>query len=117
MVTFEEIKNDLIDIKFYYIRKKSMDEAFRSLGYNSVIKKVEKYNELIKSAPPQLYDLYVQLYINHHTQESYADLMGYTREYITKVNKRLVHYFLNLLKDDSLSNEIIEKGGEQNESL
>ena len=118
MVTFQEIKNDLLEIKFYYTRKKSMDEAFRSLGYNTVIKKVEKYNELIKNAPPQLFDLYVQIYVNHHTQESYADLMGYSREYITKINKRLLHYFLDLLKDSN--NMLIEnnnEGGEQNESL
>ena len=64
-IDLEEVKEDLNNIRYYYSRKKMLDEAFRSLGYNSIVKKVEVYNELIKEASPQLFDLYVSLYIYH----------------------------------------------------
>lgn len=105
----KEIKEDLKDIKYYYSRKKAMDESFRNIGYNSVVKKAEFYNELAKSAPPQLFDLYVALYINNHTQDSFAEAMCYARETINLFNKKLLLYF---------QSKILEmKGGEQNESL
>ena len=107
-ITIKEIKKDLSDIRYYYSRKKALDEAFRNIGYNSVIKTVELYNELIKDANPKLCDLYVSLYINNHTQESLADAMCYTRETVNLMNKKLLLYFQSKLN---------EEGGEQNESL
>ena len=107
-ITIAEIREDLSNIKYYYSRKKALDEAFRNIGYNSVIKTVELYNELIKDANPKLCDLYVSLYINNHTQESLADAMCYTRETVNLMNKKLLLYFQSKLN---------EEGGEENESL
>lgn len=93
LVTIKEIKEDLKEIKYYYSRKKSLDEAFRNIGYNAVIKKVELYTELIKKASPQFYDLYISLYVNNHTQESLSEQMCYTRESVNIMNKKLIFYF------------------------
>lgn len=108
-ITIAEIREDLSNIKYYYSRKKALDEAFRNIGYNSVIKTVELYNELIKDANPKLCDLYVSLYINNHTQESLSEAMCYTREGITMMNKRLMTYFQKKINE--------KRGGEENESL
>lgn len=107
-ITIEEIKEDLKNIRYYYARKKALDEAFRNIGYNTIVKRVEVYNEMIKTATPQLCDLYVSLYINNHTQESLADAMCCTRETVNFMNKKLLLYFQSKLN---------EEGGEQNESL
>ena len=94
MLTLAEIREDLKDIKYYYMRKKIFDKAFESTGVvNDVTMKVEKYNNAVKSASPKFYDLYVSLYINNHTQESLSELMGFTPEYIQQLNKRLLKFF------------------------
>ena len=107
-ITIKEIKQDLKDIRYYYSRKKALDEGFKSVGYNAVVKKAETYNELIKLARPELFDLYVALYINNHTQDSWADNRCLARETINVMNKRLLQYFQKKLN---------EEGGEQYESL
>jgi len=108
-ITIREIKQDLKDIRYYYSRKKALDEGFRSIGYNEVVKKSEIYNELIKTASPELFDLYFALYINNHTQDSWSDSMCIARETVNVMNKRLLQYFLKKLRE--------LKGGEENESL
>ena len=99
-ITIKEIKKDLSDIRYYYSR---------NIGYNEVVKKAEMYNELIKHADPKLFDLYISLYINNHTQESLSEAMCYTRETVNLLNKRLLTYFQKKI--------IEQKGGEENESL
>jgi hypothetical protein len=39
-ITIKEIKKDLSDIRYYYSRKKALDEAFRNIGYNERFPKV-----------------------------------------------------------------------------
>ena len=88
-----EIRNDLRDIKYYFSRKKIFDEGCVVTGHNLVIEKVRKYNEIIVTAKPQLYDIYVCLYIKNHTQQSLADYFGYSYEYICVLNKELILFF------------------------
>lgn len=109
MVKIKDIREDLNNIRYYYSRKKMLDEAFRSLGYNSIVKKVEVYNELIKEASPQLFDLYVSLYINNNTQEALSEAMCYTRETVNLLNKKLLLYFQERLSQ--------MEGGEENVSM
>lgn len=101
MITLNEIRQDLKDIKYYYSRKKLFDEGFESTGVNAVVDKVKKYNEMAVSASPKLYDLYVSLYIKNHTQESLSDELGYTPEYMQMLNKKLLKF---------LQQKINEKG-------
>lgn len=101
MITLNEIRKDLKEIRYYYLRKKMFDEAFESTGVNTVVEKVKKYNALAVTATPKLYDLYVSLYIRNHTQESLSDELGYTPEYMQMLNKRLLKF---------LQEKINEKG-------
>lgn len=87
------IKNDLKDIKYYYSRKAVFDKAAPSVGSNAVIGKIAKYNEIACTASPKLYDIYVMLYVENHTQESLSELLGFTPEYIQMLNSKLVKYF------------------------
>lgn len=91
-IALSKIREDLKNIRYYYARKKLFDEAFQSTGMNEIVETVNQYNELIKSAPPKLYDLYVSLYLKNHTQESLSDELGYTQEYIQMLNKKLLKF-------------------------
>ena len=92
-ITLSLIREDLKNIKYYYARKKVFDEAFESTGVNDIMETVNKYNNAIQSANPKLYDLYVSLYLQNHTQESLSDMLGYTPEYVYRLNRSLLKFF------------------------
>ncbi len=92
MVTLTEIRADLRYIKYYYARRKMFDQTSSVVGRNAIMEKVEKYNACVCSAPPRLYDIYVSLYLNNHTQESLSDNIGYSVEYISKLNGQLIRF-------------------------
>ena len=100
MLSLTTIREDLKDIRYYYMRKKMFEQAFESTGVNDIVMKVEKYNGVIRSATPKIYDLYVSLYINNHTQESLSNAMGFTPEYIQQLNKKLLKFLQSKLQDE-----------------
>ena len=101
MKDIKDIKQDLKDIRYFYSRKSFFEsESPLEIGQNEVIKKASKYNEIIKLAPPRLYDLYVSLYVQNCTQETISIKWGYTLEHICRLNAKLVKYlFENLNKE------------------
>lgn len=88
-----KIREDLKDIRYYYSRKAMFEKASASVGENSILKKINNYNALIRLASPRLYDLYVSLYLENNTQESLSDKLGYSVEYISKLNSQLIKFF------------------------
>ncbi len=92
MITLNEIRADLRDIKYYYARRKMFDQTSNVVGRNIIMEKAELYNACVCSAPPRLYDIYVSLYLNNHTQESLSENIGYTVEYISKLNGQLIRF-------------------------
>ncbi|MCM1295584.1 MAG: hypothetical protein NC311_08575 [Muribaculaceae bacterium] len=102
MITLNEIREDLKDIRYYYLRKPMFEEALKFTGRMNEIKgKVDMYNEIMLKAQPRMYDLYYSLYIRNHTQESLSEELGYTPEYIQKLNKRLLKYLQTALPKES----------------
>lgn len=99
MITLNEIRNDLKDIRYYYARKKMFDEAFASIVENEIIIKVKRYNDAVMSASPRLYDLYISLYVKNHTQESLSNELCYTPEYIQMLNKKLLKFLQSKLSE------------------
>ena len=98
MVTLKEIRNDLKDIKYYMMRKNVFENSNMSVGKNRALEKLNIYNEMICSAPPRLYDVYVSLYLKSNTQESLADQLGYSEVYISLLNGKLVKFFQDEFK-------------------
>lgn len=92
MTTLSMIRDDLRAIRFYFAQKEMCDEAIEYLGQNEIVKKVEKYNEIIKNAPVKLYILYYSLYVKNNTQESVSNDFCYTPEYIQMLNKQLLKF-------------------------
>lgn len=91
-MTLEQIRNDLKDIKYYNSRKELLDKAIQLSGKSEILKKIDVYNSAMQSASPKLLDIYYSLYFNNHTQESLADELGFTIDYIYKMNKQLLKF-------------------------
>lgn len=89
----EEIRKNLLDIRYYYFRKKAFDKATLEIGENAIVKLVKQYNAIIVNAPPRLYDLYVSLYTQNTTQENLAEELNYSSDYIQKLHQKLMQYF------------------------
>ena len=98
-ITMQKVREDLKEVRYYYARKELFDEAFAKIGKNKVLSKVEKYNQAVISAPPMLYDVYMNLYVRNYTQEALSIEMNYTPEYIQMLNKRLVLFLVEKLKE------------------
>ena len=92
MFSLDDIREDLKDVRYYYMRKNVFDSSVKSVGRNIIREKVDRYNSAIIFAPPKLYDLYVGLYVNGNTQDGYATEIGYTSKYIQKRNKELLRF-------------------------
>lgn len=90
------------DIRYYYLRKATFDEARSFTGrMNEILDKVNMYNEVMQKASPRLYDLYYSLYIKNHTQESLSEELGYTPQYVQRLNKRLLKYLQSVVVRES----------------
>lgn len=96
-MTLEQIREDLKGVRYYYTRKNIFDEASSTVGINSIVQKVMKYNEAVKAASPKLYDLYVCLYIKNYTQEGLSIELNYTPEYIQMLNKKLLLFLQKVI--------------------
>lgn len=101
MITTNNIREDLRNIRYYYSRKNNFEQAESTVGKLSILDIIEKYNKIVCKAPPRLYDLYVSLYLENNTQESLADKIKYTPEYLSRLNRKLIKFiYENLLKEE-----------------
>ncbi len=99
MVTLQQIRADLREIRFYYINKETMDEAFQTTGQNEIMSLVEKYHKIMQTAPLKLYYLYVGLYIKGNTQEAYSMIVNYSPEYVQMLHKQLLQFIQSNLEE------------------
>ena len=97
MLTINQVREDLREIRYYYSMQKLFDSAANTVKPVAILNKVERYNSAIKTAPARLYILYVSLYVNNNSQTALADDWGYTREYIKEMNQTLVEYLQKTL--------------------
>lgn len=102
MKTLATIRNDLKDIRYYYSRKATFDEATRLPGAAmEILETVRIYNEAARKAPARLFDLYYSLYVKNNTQESLSELLGFTPQYIQRLNTRLVQFLHSVFEKES----------------
>lgn len=97
MKTFNAIRDDLRNIRYYYSHKDEMSQTAKIVGECNILKTVEAYNGIACQAPPKLYDLYYFMYVENNTQEAAAEKYGYAREHVTRLNKQLLRFIQNHL--------------------
>ena len=103
MLPLNKIREDLMEIRYYYARKEIFDTAIGGTGFNQVMDTVKKYNTAVQSAPPRLYDLYVCLYVRNFTQAGLSAELGYTAEYIQMLHKKLLIFLQSYFKREEES--------------
>jgi len=96
--TLEKIKEDLLHIRYYYSRKEQLDKSDHDRK-SPIFELVKKYYEAASSASPDVLDVYYSLYHEDHTHESMGAELGYTRDYVTKKNKKLLEHLLKKLNE------------------
>ena len=99
MLTLNKIREDLKEIRYYYSRKAMFDECKNIVIGSSIMEKVRRYNEAVKTAPPRLYDTYMMLYVKGYTQEALSAELNYTPVYIQMLNKQLLLFLQSKLTD------------------
>lgn len=97
MITIDQIREDLRDIRYYYSMQELFDKASSKVRPVAVLNKVQQYNEIIKNSPARMYIIYVSLYVQNNSQTELADQWGFTREYIKELNQKLVEYLHSIL--------------------
>ena len=90
MLTVDEIRKDLLGIRYYYSRKSVFDNSGIA---NEITNTVKRYNEAVRTAEPRLFDLYVCLYIKNQTQEGAASELCWSTVYVQRLHTRLVLFF------------------------
>ena len=91
MMTIQAVRKDLNEIRYYFARKKRLDDVSELVGNNKVVDMVERYNVAMQNAPIRLYDLYTSLFVENNTQESLSNKL-FERTY-NALNKNVVSIF------------------------
>ena len=100
MKSLTEIRNELLQIRYYHIRKKAIDYSLGFTGQIEMMKVVDLYNQTIKLTKSfKLYDIYTSLYIHNQTQASLAEKFGCSTENIQKFHKKLLLFFQKNIND------------------
>lgn len=100
MISLDEIREDLKDVRYFYLRKKVFESNVRNTGVTAIQKKAERYNAAIVNAPAKLYDLYIGLYVEGKTHSCFASDMGFSDKHIQKQNKQLLLYLQKTIKEE-----------------
>ncbi len=57
MITAQQIRQDLMEIRYYYAHREELDKAADIIGENATVKKIMRYNQAVADAPPRLYHI------------------------------------------------------------
>ena len=92
MLTKEQIREDLEDIRVYYSIKSVFDKAPAEIKAEALLEKLEQYHSVMRKAPAKLYVLYISLYVENNSQTALSEEWNFTKDYIKDLNKQLVEY-------------------------
>ena len=100
MESLAEVREDLRGIRYYYAHKEMFDKTVNVTGAHELIRKAERYNAAMCTAPPRLYEVYVGLYVYGNTQESLAVELKYTPEHIQRQYKKILLYLQTKISEE-----------------
>ncbi len=102
MITAQQIRQDLMEIRYYYVHREELDKAADIIGENATVKKIMRYNQAVADAPPRLYHIYYCLYVMNNSQSALAYEWDMSADYIRQLNCKLLQHLLLSLHDDTL---------------
>ena len=103
MLTEDQVRDNLEQIRTYYSMKDVFDKAPTEIRAECFYDMLERYHSVMRNAPAKLYVLYVGLYVNNTTQVVIAEDWNYTKEHIKDMNKKLVEYLVTKLNQQTVS--------------
>lgn len=98
-MTKQQVREDLMQIRYYYVNKDLMDRNMRKTGNVKFLEIVNKYNDAICHATPRNYSMYASLYIENGTQIGLAVEWGYTPEHIQYLHQGLISFFVKYFNE------------------
>lgn len=93
MKSIQDIRNELKEIKTYYMFKTKIASGADLVGDNAVVQLLEKYNSIIRSAKTNLYTVYVCIYVNGLSHEETAYRLNYSPQHIERLVRQLLVFF------------------------
>lgn len=97
MITREQIRTNLKDIRYYYSHREFFDMAKAEIGRHCIVDMAEEYNRTMCMGDPKLYELYYYLYVKCNTQETTAMEMNCCFDYINKNTTKIIDYLFSEL--------------------
>lgn len=97
MITANQIRADLKEIRYYYSMRDLIDKSAREVKPIVLLNKVARYSKAMENAPARLYVVYVSLYMNNKSQPALALSWGFSEEYIRELNVKLIDYLKTVL--------------------
>lgn len=111
MESLAEVREDLRDIRYYYAHKEMFDKTVNVTGAHELIRKAERYNAAMCTAPPRLYEVYVGLYVYGNTQESLSETLCYSPEHIQRQHKKILLYLQTKISKEEYNHDSQECTG------
>lgn len=102
MITIEQVREDLKEIRYYYAQLKDVDRVSKSVGGSERRAMVERYNAAVCKAPIRLYHLYGALYVDNNTQLVVALDWDCSVDYIKRLNKQLCKFLQEELNKEEV---------------
>ncbi len=97
MINIQQIRDELKEVRYFYGHRKGIEVGLKQGVNNNIVNLVNKYNDAVRTAPAQLYDLYVGLYLEDNTQASLAEKWGYSNEHIRRLHNKLCAFLQGIL--------------------
>ena len=92
-MTFEEVKQDLWDIRDYYRLTYPFKPKTKITIPNEVERVVERYNKAAYKAPADVVALYTAMYVNGESIPHILKKWGCKRRELQQMQKKMYHYF------------------------
>lgn len=98
MLSIQQIREDLREIRYYYSKQKMFDSAAKVIA-SALLEKVDRYNQAMKGAPARLYEVYISLYVQNNTQAALAYDWDLSVDYLKLLNRQLCEFLQKSLPD------------------
>lgn len=92
-----EIREDLSEIRYYYLMKDLFEQGAGTGIPSKIAEKVNIYSNAISKAPAQLYAFYIAYYVNNEKRLVIANSWNTTTQSLKFLNRRLCEYFQQVL--------------------
>ena len=93
MKPIQEIRDELKEIRTYYLFKSKIAKGAEMVGDNAVVQLLDKYNSAIRGARANLYTVYICIYVNGLSHEEAACQLNYSTQHIERLVKQLLVFF------------------------